>query len=223
MPLKIYESLDFSKHVSITKELPLYKKLCDDIPVDMILSELENYVPENHVSGGEQTRPWFSAHDNTMRETERQAKMKEALQELEDLGFRLRNNYTQKQLTIYQENIPWQNWAKALSDSITKSTFESFLEGYSRPRYVVAKPGWQCNTHRDWHATARHGLRCHLMLETNDECKHYITDDDGVEHELHFAPGEVWFYNVEKPHRACNLGDTERKSLSFELVNDDLL
>jgi len=66
MPLKIYESLDFSKHISITKELPLYKKLCDDIPVDMILSELENYVPENYVNG-EQTRPLFSVYDNTVR------------------------------------------------------------------------------------------------------------------------------------------------------------
>lgn len=222
MPLKIYESLDFSKHISITKELPLYKKLCDDIPVDMILSELENYVPENYVNG-EQTRPWFSVYDNTIRETQRQAKVREALEELEDVGFNLYDNYTQKQLTKYQTTFPWQNWADALSNSVTKTTFENFLEGYSRPRYVEAKPGWRLTTHRDWHNSSRYGLRCHLMLETNDECKHYITDDDGVEHELHFAPGEVWFYNVEKPHRACNLGDTVRKSLSFELVNDDLL
>ena len=66
-------------------------------------------------------------------------------------------------------------------------------------------------------------MRFHLILETNDECKHFITGEDGTEYHLHFQPGELWFYNIELKHRAENLGTTVRKSITFELFNDDLL
>ena len=209
MPLKIFESTDFSEHITITKELPLYKKILDGIDISSVLSELEKYTPKNQPNN-----PWFASYYKD--------KHNEALKELIDLGFKLGGNYVQKQLCSYQTEFPWQTWQSGVGVH-TQNIFKNHIPGFHRPRYVEVEPGWQVETHRDWQTTSKHGLRCHLMLETNDKCKHYITDDKGVEHELHFAPGEVWFYNVEKPHRACNLGDTVRKSLSFELVNDELL
>lgn len=209
MSLKVYESLDFSEHITITKELPLYKKILEGIDTSAILSELENYTPENQPN-----KPWFGSYSMD--------KVNEALEELTDIGFNIGGNYKQKQLCSYQTGFPWQTWQSGIG-VYTQYVFQNHLPGFHRPRYVEAKPGWQVREHTDWGTNSNYGLRCHLILETNDDCKHFITGDDGVEHELTFAPGEVWFYNVEKPHRAYNLGSTIRKSLSFELINDDLI
>ena len=62
-----------------------------------------------------------------------------------------------------------------------------------------------------------------MILEHNDDIYHCVTDDSGNEHEINMQPGEVWFYNVQKTHRAENLGTTVRSSLSFELFNDTLI
>lgn len=209
MSLKLYDSLDFSKHIKISKELPLYKKILEGVNSNSIISELKDYTPENQI------KPWFGTYTNTTIS-------RDAIAELQNVGFNIDGNYKQKQLCSYQIPFPWQNWQYGIG-KYTKSVFEKYLPGFHRPRYVEAKPGWQVSEHTDWKTNAKHGLRCHLILETNEDCKHFIKDDDDVEHELTFAPGEVWFYNVEKPHRAYNLGSTIRKSLSFELINDDLL
>ena len=125
-------------------------------------------------------------------------------------------------MTQKQTATPWQTWKSGIG-SVTKNIFENQLKGFHRPRYVEVESGWEVTSHRDWRDNNKLGLRCHLILETNSGCLHYVTDDEGVEHELHFAPGEVWFYNIEKLHRAKNAGPSVRKSISFELFNDDLI
>lgn len=207
--LKLFENLDFSESISITKELPAYKRIVTDLPVAELLAEMNSFCTEENKYPD--NSPWFSVYgpDVTMSRAE-----------LESIG--LLQCYQQWQMTEKQFETPWQNWRAEIGTS-TKNIFETLLDGFHRPRYVEVQPGWEVINHRDWGDNNKLGLRCHLILETNDDCLHYITDDEGIEHELHFAPGDVWFYNIEKIHRAKNAGSTIRKSISFELFNDDLL
>lgn len=208
--LKIFENLDFSDSISITKTLPSHKKIMDGLPVDDLLAEFNEFaIEENlYLSGS----PWFDVYGIDVTES---------MDELRAIG--LIPEYRQWQLTKKQIPTPWQDWRDEYNGSVTKNMFETQLPGFHRPRYVMVKPGWEVTSHRDWGDNNKLGLRCHLILETNDDCIHYVTDDDGIEHELHFAPGEVWFYNIEKLHRAKNAGSTIRKSISFELFDDTLL
>lgn len=204
--LKVFESLDFSESINITKEIPLYQKLIEGLDVETLIDEMRvftnSYVAQD---------PWPTVYGISM----------EAIyNELNSNG--LLHGYGQKQLTQKQVETPWQTWNDNVGD-YTKSIFETRLSSFHRPRYVRAEPGWTVNNHRDWDSNLKFGLRCHLILETNDQCKHYVTDDEGTEHELVFQPGEVWFYNIENLHRAENLGTTARTSLSFELFSDDLI
>lgn len=207
--LKLFENLDFSESITITKELPAYKKIMDGLPVADLLAEMNSFcTDENRYSDGS---PWFSVYGQNIYES---------MEQLANIG--LTNGYQQWQMTEKQIQTPWQTWRNEIGD-VTKNMFETQLNGFHRPRYVQINPGWEVNSHRDWGDNLKLGLRCHLILEKNDQCVHYVTDDDGIEHELHFQPGEVWFYNIEKLHRAHNTGSTVRKSISFELFNDDLL
>jgi len=204
--LEVFKNLDFSESISIEKELPPYKKIVEGLDHEKLLTEMNQFaIPENKASS-----PWFSVYD---------INIPNSLIELANIG--LTSGYQQWQMTEKQIPVPWQTWRDGIG-SITKNTFESLIDGFHRPRYVTVQPGWEVTNHRDWGDNSKLGLRCHLILETNDDCLHYITDDEGIEHELHFAPGEVWFYNIEKLHRAKNAGSTVRKSISFELFNDDL-
>jgi hypothetical protein len=206
--LKLFESLNFSDSINITKPLPAYKKLLDGLDATSLLNEMNSFAIDANKSPSNE--PWFSVYDINAQDS---------LSELANIG--LTSGYQQWQMTEKQIPVPWQTWRDGIG-SITKNTFESLIDGFHRPRYVTVKPGWEVTNHRDWGDNSKLGLRCHLILETNDDCLHYITDDEGIEHELHFAPGEVWFYNIEKLHRAKNAGSTVRKSISFELFNDDL-
>lgn len=207
--LKVFESLDFSDSISITKTLPSHKKLLDGLDVPSMLSEMNGFANDaNKYPGG---APWFSVYGQDVNAS---------FEELANIGLTV--GYQQWQMTESQIPTPWQTWRSGIGP-VTKNIFETLLDGFHRPRYVEVQPGWEVTNHRDWGDNNKLGLRCHLILETNDDCRHYVTDDEGVEHELHFAPGEVWFYNIEKIHRAHNIGSTVRKSISFELFNDDLL
>jgi hypothetical protein len=218
MSIKIYDSLNFSKDITIRNELPSHKKIIDYIGVDTLLSELENYTSNT-------TTHWFESYINVVKETTKQNIINESMKQLNDIGLHVGGkgqNYIQRQLTQPQSKFPWTTWQKGVGPH-TRKVFENLIPGFNRPRYVEAKPGWKLDTHTDWNYSSRHGLRCHLMLEVNPDCKHFITDIHDIEHEIHMKPGEVWFLNVERPHHAYNLGSTVRKSLSFELINDDLL
>lgn len=207
--LKVFESLDFSSSISITKTLPSHKKLLDGLDASSMLSEMNGFAnDENKYPDGS---PWFSVYGQDVDAS---------FKELNDIG--LTQGYQQWQMTENQTATPWQTWRSGIG-SVTKNIFATQLNGFHRPRYVEVESGWEVTSHRDWGDNNKLGLRCHLILETNSDCLHYVTDDDGVEHELHFAPGEVWFYNIEKLHRAKNAGSSTRKSISFELFNDDLL
>lgn len=207
--LKVFESLDFSSSISITKTLPSYKKLLDGLDASSMLSEMNGFADdENKYPDG---APWFSVYGQDVNAS---------FEELDKIG--LTSGYQQWQMTENQTATPWQTWRNGIG-SVTKNIFENQLKEFHRPRYVEVESGWEVTSHRDWGDNNKLGLRCHLILETNSSCLHYVTDDDGVEHELHFAPGEVWFYNIEKLHRAKNAGSTIRKSISFELFNDDLI
>jgi hypothetical protein len=207
--LKIFESLDFSDSISITKELPPYQKLVDGLDVNTLIDEMKVFS-DLYIEGA----PWPTVYGVSVESGT------PAYEELKMNG--LLGGYNQKQLTQSQIESPWQTWKDNVG-TYTKSVFETYLSSFHRPRYVTTKPGWMVRNHTDWDSNLKFGLRCHLILETNDQCKHYVTDDEGIEHELHFAPGEVWFYNIQKLHRAENSGTTKRTSLSFELFNDDLI
>lgn len=207
--LKLFENLDFSESISITKELPVYKKIATDLPVTELLAEMNSFCTEENKYPD--NSPWFSVYgpDVTMSRAD-----------LASIG--LLQHYQQWQMTEKQIETPWQNWRAGIGAS-TKTIFETQLSSFHRPRYVEVGPGWEVTNHKDWTDNNKLGLRCHLILETNDQCMHYVTDDAGIEHELHFVPGDVWFYDISRMHRAHNLGTTIRKSISFELFNDDLL
>jgi len=205
--LEVFKNLDFSESISIEKELPLYKKIVEGLDHEKLLAEMNQFaVPENKA-----TSPWFQIYGESIGNP---------LEELNNLG--LIDGCEFWQMTQKQIATPWQTWRDGIG-STTRDIFETHLRNFHRPRYIIAQPGWQTQSHRDWDDNNKLGLRCHLILETNDDCLHYITDDEGVEHELHFKPGEVWFYNTEKLNREKNAGSGLRKSISFELFNDDLL
>jgi hypothetical protein len=205
--LEVFKNLDFSESISIKKELPAYKKIAEGFDYVNLLDEMNKFaISENKASS-----PWFQIYGKSIETP---------LEELANIGLTV--GYQQWQMTQKQIATPWQTWRDGIGP-ITRDIFETHLDGFHRPRYVEVQPGWEVTNHRDWGDNNKLGLRCHLILETNDDCRHYVTDDEGVEHELHFAPGEVWFYNIEKLHRAKNAGSTIRKSISFELFTDDLL
>lgn len=207
--LKVFESMDFSSSISITKTLPSHKKLLDGLDASSMLSEMNGFAnDENKYPDG---APWFSVYGQDVNSS---------FEELAEIG--LTTGYQQWQMTENQIATPWQTWRNGVG-SVTKNIFATQLNGFHRPRYVEVYPGWEVSSHRDWSDNNKLGLRCHLILETNSHCLHYVTDDDGVEHELHFAPGEVWFYDIARTHRAKNAGSSIRKSISFELFNDDLI
>ena len=207
MTLKAYDNLDFSSSINITKTIPLYQKLLDGLDVTQLISEMNTFIANKT----QDTTPWLSAFDVSMDPVK---------EELTANGLLV--GYNQHQLTQKQNTAPWQTWFDEVG-TYTKNMFETKLSGFNRPRYVYAQPGWEVKNHSDWDSNSKHGLRCHLILEHNDKCRHYVTDDDGTEHEINMQPGEVWFYNVQKTHRAENLGSTVRSSLSFELFNDTLI
>ena len=209
MGLKLFETMDFSESISVTKSLPLFQKILDGLDVELLLSEMNSFISDDKKYAD--NAPWFSIYDIDVASSK---------QQLLDIG--LLNYYQQYQMTQSQIEVPWQNWRDGIGD-YTKSVFNDSLPGFHRPRYVVAGPGWQVSNHTDWGSNSQLGLRFHLLLQTNDQCVHYATGDDNIEQSVAFQPGEVWFYNVEKTHRAENLGSAIRKSISFELFNDDLI
>ena len=209
--LKIFENMDFSDSITISKTLPTHKKIMDGLPASDLLSEMNSFIvaEDGHGSGA----AWFDVYGIDVQES---------VDDLKAIGLISETRYKQWQMTEKQIETPWQTWRSGIG-STTKNLFQTQLNGFHRPRYVEVGPGWEVSNHRDWGDNNKLGLRCHLILETNDDCIHYVTDDDGVEHEINFQPGEVWFYNIEKLHRAKNAGSTIRKSISFELFNDSLI
>jgi hypothetical protein len=205
--LEIFKSLDFSDSISIEKDIPPFKKILDGLDYISLLNEMNSFAIDDNKASS----PWFSMYGIDIQTS---------LDELNSIG--LTSGYQQWQMTQKQLGVPWQTWREEIGTK-TRELFETQLIGFHRPRYVTVQPGWEVNNHKAWDNNYKLGLRCHLILDTNDDCIHYITDDTGVEHELHFKPGEVWFYDVSKIHRAKNSGNTVRKSISFELFNDDLL
>lgn len=215
MSLKIFETIDFSESITITKNLPLCQKILDNVDASSILVELEEYIPADRPN-----TPWFAVEWE--EGLEKEIKVNEALEEIKAVGFNVNGNYNQKQLCTYQSGFPWQNWQDGVGNSVKEFFIKNF-PNFHRPRYVEAYPGFETTKHSDWNDNKKCGIRCHLTLDTNDECAYFVTDDQGVEHKFIFNAGEVWFINAEKMHREYNLGSTIRKSISFELTSDTLI
>jgi hypothetical protein len=213
---KIFDKLDFSNLISIKKDLPLCKKIVDGLNVSELRKEMmvfdDNMKKISKKIKNDQQIPkkmWWNYLN---------IDSDEALSLLYDVDFL--EKYRIWHMCKFDSSLPWNNLHRSIGQ-YTKSLLSTF--NFHRPRYVECHPGWELKEHIDWSSNKKNGLRCHLMIDTNEKCIHSVRDSNGNLHEFNFLPGEIWFLNVEFPHRAYNLGDTVRTSISFELFDDSMI
>lgn len=63
--------------------------------------------------------------------------------------------------------------------------------------------------------------RFHFPLYTNEEVKFEMWDLEGNHINEHLKVGELWYLDMRKPHRASNLGDTNRVHLVVDVISNE--
>ena len=58
---------------------------------------------------------------------------------------------------------------------------------------------------------------------TNDNVVFTVWDTDGVEQNVQMKPGECWFLDTRKPHKAVNFGDEDRIHLVVDVITQENL
>lgn len=104
-----------------------------------------------------------------------------------------------------------------------RDVLEQFQDPISRARFARIQPDFQIKPHIDY--CTRYGMRYHIALTTNDDCKlgfrHSPKDDFEV---LHIpVDGHVYFVNAGFEHYAENMGDTERTHFVVGVTGQSLM
>lgn len=210
MALKVFEDKKITSLVTKTNDsLPNVKKLAEDLDFELLRTEYLSFSAH------------CAEHGHAMEY--RNKITDEQIDDLKAINFfgEFGGLYNQTQLAIPSDDGNWNTYCDHVGE-YTQEVLNSFGNIY-RPRYVIAKPGWEILPHNDWDNSADYGFRCHLMIATTDDCKHYVYNDQDEPVEYIFRKGEAWFFNVEKKHYANNLSEFIRASISFELLSDELL
>ena len=116
-----------------------------------------------------------------------------------------------------------ERWYRKLKQSVPdylKEVLDSF-EGFHRTRIARLAPRAEIQPHVDYDTT--YGLRVHIPLHTNSECRNFFMTD-GVKEEVHFpADGSAWVINPGILHGAFNMGDSYRDHLIISVDSQSLL
>ena len=84
-------------------------------------------------------------------------------------------------------------------------------------RLLNLKAGSSIKKHRDVELAYEHGeVRLHFPIFSNNAVKFYIDDDL-----IRMMPGECWYINANRPHRAENRGGEDRIHLVVDCIVND--
>lgn len=91
-----------------------------------------------------------------------------------------------------------------------------------RARFAKLQRNSRIKPHIDYDTT--YGIRLHIPIITNEQCKFGGVDSDGGEFEFHMpADGSVWFINPGLKHWAVNSGDQDRIHLILSIDSHELI
>jgi len=110
-----------------------------------------------------------------------------------------------------------------------RSLIKPFGDDVHRIRFMLLKPKTgELSRHTDQVDPDSGGslgklARLHFPIVTNDNVVFTVWDTDGVEQNVQMKPGECWFLDTRKPHKAVNFGDEDRIHLVVDVITQENL
>jgi hypothetical protein len=100
----------------------------------------------------------------------------------------------------------------------TRKFFGNFQNSAFRMQYAMAQPGWALSFHQDFSHFRRHGFRVIVPIDSVSLISFQI---DGREDVYELIPGNAYFINIARLHRAFNPFDKERLAIMFQINSDE--